>query len=117
MTRKSTTPARRHKASKHAILAAGFLLRLTLCGNIGKSRRKPSYKPTESKIRKLQEHVENARELQNLATDGGIPHHLKAEREQMRKLKMIRPNQYIKATEDRIELLSDELQKQKGTRS
>uniref|UniRef100_A0AC35TX11 Reverse transcriptase domain-containing protein n=1 Tax=Rhabditophanes sp. KR3021 TaxID=114890 RepID=A0AC35TX11_9BILA len=103
-------PNKLHKRAKVFILAAIFTLRKRYMGKVGPTITKPNYIFTQEKITKLIKRIRNARRIQG--GEEAVTKNLLEEAKMMAKLRMS-PAQYIKACEDRVKLLEEELGKQK----
>ncbi|XP_044750655.1 uncharacterized protein LOC123310990 [Coccinella septempunctata] len=99
----------KRKRIKNAIYIAGILLRKTVLGK--NEHRRPKYLITEKKIKKLNNHIKNARELVEKKGEK-LSRRLMAEVKMMKKLKLT-PRQYIKSTEERAKILEAKLEEQK----
>uniref|UniRef100_A0AC35UEC5 Reverse transcriptase domain-containing protein n=1 Tax=Rhabditophanes sp. KR3021 TaxID=114890 RepID=A0AC35UEC5_9BILA len=101
---------RKHELSKMAILAGAYTLRKRIAGRVGALKVMPKYLATEKKIARLEKRSKTAKVIQN----GGFKptKAINEEINEMRKLRMA-PNQYIQSCKDRVDLLREELTKQK----
>uniref|UniRef100_A0AAF5DMQ7 Reverse transcriptase domain-containing protein n=2 Tax=Strongyloides stercoralis TaxID=6248 RepID=A0AAF5DMQ7_STRER len=101
--------SKRHKNIKQGIVAATYTLRKKLLGQTGLNKQKPKYKFIEGKINRIENDIKRCKEIQSGAKQNNKN---KKVISIIKKLKMT-PSQFISSCQERIEILKENLNKQK----